>query len=90
MVYRITQEALENIVHHARAKNVWIEIIQQSGTNVLNIRDDGRGFDMSKLKEKHDRLGLKGMQERAEMLNANLEINSQPGQGTLIQLRLRN
>lgn len=90
MVYRITQEALENIVHHAKAKNVWIEFIQESGVHLLKIRDDGIGFDVSILNKKNDRLGLKGMRERAEMLNATLEIDSQPGQGTLLQLRLRN
>lgn len=90
MVYRITQEALENIVHHAKAKNVWIEFIQESGVHLLKIRDDGIGFDVSILNKKNDRLGLKGMRERAEMLNATLEIDSQTGQGTLIQLRLRN
>ncbi len=90
MIYRITQEALENIVHHAKAKNVWIELVQKSNYSVLNIRDDGSGFDVSILNKKNDRLGLKGMQERAEMLNARLEIDSQPGKGTLIQLKLRN
>jgi len=90
MVYRITQEALENIVHHAKAKNVWIELAQNYGSNVLKVRDDGIGFDVSILNKKNDRLGLIGMRERAEMLNASLEINSQPGQGTLIQLKFRN
>lgn len=90
MVYRITQEALENIVHHAKAKNVWIELVQKTNSSVLNIRDDGSGFDVSILNKKNDRLGLKGMRERAEMLNARLEIDSQPGKGTLIQLKLRN
>ena len=90
MVYRITQEALENIVHHAKANIVWIDLVQESGASVLSIRDDGIGFDFSTLKKKNDRLGLKGMRERAEMLNANLEIDSQPGKGTLIQLKLRN
>ncbi|MBE0688229.1 MAG: sensor histidine kinase [Anaerolineaceae bacterium] len=90
MVYRITQEALENIVHHAKAKNVWVELAQNSGSNVLKIRDDGIGFDVSILNKKNDRLGLRGMRERAEMLNARLDIDSQPNKGTLIQLKLRN
>jgi signal transduction histidine kinase len=90
MVYRIIQEALENIVHHAKAKNVWIDLAQNPDTRVLEIRDDGIGFDISIQNNKKDRLGLKGMRERAEMLNASLEINSKPGQGTLIQLKLRN
>ncbi len=90
MIYRITQEALENIIHHANARNVWLGIDQKSGKSVLSIRDDGAGFDLPALHKKNDRLGLKGMRERAEMLNASLEIESQPDQGTLIQLKLRN
>lgn len=90
MIYRITQEALENITHHAKAKNVWLTLSHQSGKSVLSIRDDGTGFDMAMLNKKKDRLGLKGMRERAEMLNARLDIDSQPDQGTLIQLKLRN
>ncbi len=90
MIYRITQEALENIIHHANARNVWLGIDQKSGKSILSIRDDGAGFDQSMLTKKNDRLGLKGMRERAEMLNACLEIESQPDQGTLIQLKLRN
>ena len=90
MIYRITQEALENITHHANAKNVWLTLGHQSGKSVLSIRDDGTGFDMAMLSKKKDRLGLKGMRERAEMLNACLDIDSQPDQGTLIQLKLRN
>lgn len=90
MIYRITQESLENIIHHAKARNVLIELVQEPDSRVLNIRDDGSGFDISSLNKKNDRLGLKGMRERAEMLNAMLDIDSQPGKGTLIQLRLRN
>ncbi len=90
MIYRITQEALENITHHAKAKNIWLTLSHQSGKSVLTIRDDGTGFDMAMLNKKNDRLGLKGMRERAEMLNASLDIDSQPDQGTLIQLNLRN
>ena len=89
MIYRITQEALENIMHHAKAKNVWIELGPRSDKCVLVVRDDGSGFDVSRLNKKSDRLGLRGMQERAEMLNATLEIESHPGEGTLIQLKLR-
>ena len=89
MIYRITQEALENIVHHANASNVWLQLGMESNGYVLSIRDDGSGFDPMAITKFSDRLGIKGMRERAEMLNAILEINSQPGMGTQLQLKMR-
>ena len=89
MIYRITQEALENIVQHANASTVWLKLGLESNGYVLNIRDDGSGFDAMSNTKLNDRLGIKGMQERAEMLNASLEIDSQPGKGTLLKLKMR-
>jgi signal transduction histidine kinase len=89
MIYRITQEALENIVQHANASNVWLQLGLETNGYILSIRDDGSGFDPLTITKLNDRLGIKGMQERAEMLNATLEIDSQPGKGTLLQLKMR-
>ncbi|MDO9087668.1 MAG: sensor histidine kinase [Anaerolineaceae bacterium] len=89
MIYRITQESLENIVQHANATNVWLQLELESDGYVLSIRDDGSGFDAMSNTKLNDRLGIKGMQERAEMLNASLEIDSQPGKGTLLKLKMR-
>jgi signal transduction histidine kinase len=89
VIYRIIQEALENIVHHARAKNIWLKFQNEPESYSISIRDDGKGFDTSSLRLKNDRLGIKGMKERAEMLKADLQVESQPGQGTLIQLNMR-
>jgi signal transduction histidine kinase len=89
MIYRITQEALENIVQHANASNVWLQLGLETIGYILSIRDDGSGFDPLSITKLNDRLGIKGMQERAEMLNATLEIDSQPGKGTLLQLKMR-
>ena len=89
VIYRITQEALENTVHHASAKNVWLKFRNNQDHVLLSIRDDGKGFEMSNLNGINDRLGIKGMKERADMMNADLQIESQPGQGTLIQLKMR-
>lgn len=88
-IYRITQEALENVIHHSQARQVWLHLGRDAENNILTIRDDGIGFDLSKLNNKNDRLGVKGMRERADMINTRLEIDSQPGEGTLIKLKCR-
>ncbi len=88
-IYRITQEALENVIHHAQARQVWLHLGLDVENNILTIRDDGVGFNLSNLSRKNDRLGVKGMQERAEMINAQLEMESKPGEGTLIKLKFK-
>jgi signal transduction histidine kinase len=88
-IYRISQEALENIVHHAKASNVWYSFQHQADGMLLSIRDDGKGFKPEELSGKGDRLGIKGMRERAETINARLELLSEPGVGTELKLTLR-
>jgi signal transduction histidine kinase len=83
--YRVAQEALENISQHANAKKVSISMRQQAGMLALKIHDDGRGFN-SRAINHEKRLGIKGMQERAELINAHLDIDSRPEGGTTITL----
>ncbi len=84
---RIIQEALNNIRKHAKAHVVEI-IGQQDGDHVLiQVRDDGMGFS-PELVDASLRYGLRGMQERAEMIGADFQITSQPGRGTNVSLRL--
>ncbi len=79
--YRITQEALNNIVKHAKATKVAVSL--RLGEPVkLEIRDDGSGFDLQSISADH--LGLKIMCERAESIRAECTIRSQPGRGTRI------
>ncbi len=86
-IYRITQEALENVVRHADARKVFIQLGWFNKQLVLVISDDGRGFDPSKLNDS-DRLGMKGMQERAAMVGGELKVVSQPHQGTTVRFTL--
>jgi two-component system sensor histidine kinase UhpB len=89
--FRIVQEALTNVVRHARARHVWIELSQREGLLELVVRDDGEGFDVPRTLERaasSGNLGLIGMRERVEILGGQLEINSQSGQGTRIHVRL--
>ena len=82
-LYRIAQEALNNVVKHARASQATVRLRGRPPASVeLHISDDGRGFDPASVPPDH--LGLGIMCERAEAIGAALEIDSQPGHGTQI------
>lgn len=83
-VYRIAQEVLHNIVKHAHASIVTLRLACQDRQLLLDIRDNGRGFDAAGVFPGH--LGLYSMRERAERLGGTLTIESAPGQGTRIQV----
>lgn len=78
MVYRIVQEQLNNITKYAGASRVRVAIANQGGQAVLEITDDGKGFDPAKVKTG---IGLKNMQSRLLAYNGKLEIFSSPGNG---------
>ena len=83
MLYRVAQEALHNTVKHARAGNVRLMLQCDTEGIVLEIDDDGAGFDPTGSFPGH--LGLKSMRERAERLGGRLEIESRLGEGTRIR-----
>jgi PAS domain S-box-containing protein len=86
-LYRITQEALNNIYKHAEARNVNVVVERRKSEMLLIIEDDGRGFEPSDIrsgKESGSGLGLVGMRERAAIVGGTLEIESAPGKGTTI------
>ena len=83
--FRVAQEALTNVVRHAQAKTVTVELRKEAGQLHLRVRDDGIGFDVAAVREKAVRgasLGLLSMEERAALAGGGLEFNSVPGQGT--------
>jgi PAS domain S-box-containing protein len=82
--YRMVQEALNNVVRHARARRVDVILEQQENRLVLIIEDDGVGFDPEATMRKSERLGLFGLRERAEMFGGKLVIESTAGKGTTI------
>lgn len=83
-VFRIVQEALNNVCRHARASSVEITLLAVDGRISVTIRDDGRGFRTPRTTG----LGLIGMHERADSLGGSLTVNSEPGQGTTIEVTL--
>jgi signal transduction histidine kinase len=84
-IYRIAQEAIENVVQHANAKHLWVRLLINQGNLSLTIRDDGLGLTPT---EASDHFGLSGMRERAQLLGAGLTVESHLGQGTTIQLKM--
>jgi signal transduction histidine kinase len=87
--FRVVQEALTNVVRHARARNVWVEFRQAEDEVYLSVRDDGEGFDPGITRHRATgsaSLGLLGIRERVELLGGRSEIKSQPGHGTSIRV----
>jgi signal transduction histidine kinase len=83
-VYRIVQEALNNVTKHARATRVSILLVRKASSVAVVIEDDGVGFDPSSVRA--DALGLAGMRERAALAGGRIAIESSPGRGTTIAL----
>lgn len=81
-LYRMVQEALNNVHKHARASKVGVALRNAPGVTRLEVRDDGRGFDP--VAAAHIGLGLGTMRERAESIGAMIAIDSQVGQGTRV------
>jgi two-component system sensor histidine kinase UhpB len=83
VVYRVAQESLSNVVQHAEASMVDVEL-SFNGRTVLRISDDGRGF----VSPREGGLGLSGMRERALLVGGHLSIRSGDGHGTRVELTL--
>ncbi len=87
VVLRIIQEALQNVRRHAEAQRVTIRAVPDADTWLVEIRDDGRGFDPdAKPSGSRRAYGLQFMRERAESIGAQFEVRSQPGDGTTVRL----
>jgi two-component system, NarL family, sensor histidine kinase UhpB len=85
VVYRIVQEGLSNVARHSGARRVRVEVERPSGGTVVRLADDGTGFTPSLA---GPGLGLTGMRERAVLAGGRFCVESAPGRGTTIELRL--
>ena len=85
-MFRIVQEALTNVTRHADAQQVFITLEQKGDECLLEVRDDGRGFDPVVIRKKS--FGLAGMKERVLMLGGELDVTSSPGNGTVIKVHV--
>jgi PAS domain S-box-containing protein len=86
VLYRIAQEALHNVVKHAGAREVRLELGRDGDEVRLRVADDGKGFDPGSVPDGH--LGLTGMRARAEKIGARLTVRSAPGAGTAIEVKV--
>jgi signal transduction histidine kinase len=89
VIFRISQEALNNIAKYSEADRMLLSLRKTNGTLVLVVRDNGRGFEIEKAlsKESTERgLGLASMRERADLSGGTFSIESAPGKGTVVQV----
>jgi signal transduction histidine kinase len=84
-LYRVAEEALNNVVRHARARHIGLVLAQNGATLTLTIRDDGSGFDASQT-PLDGHYGIAGMKERAALVNGTLNVQSETGRGTIVQM----
>jgi signal transduction histidine kinase len=83
-VYRVVQEALNNVQRHADAKKVSVELSQTAGVILVKVTDNGGGFDSKRTRG----MGLVGMEERVKRLGGRVAVNSKAGAGTMIEVEL--
>ena len=83
--FRITQEAVTNILRHADAKNLLVRLQRQPQGLWLSISDDGLGFSPATDPGREGQRGMAGMSERIDQLGGTLRVTSEPGKGTQIE-----
>ena len=90
-LFRVVQEAVSNIAKHAEAENVVISLNITSTTAVIEVEDDGKGFDLAALSRQVDKgqgLGLMGMQERVALFSGMMTVETAPGAGTQLRIEV--
>jgi signal transduction histidine kinase len=89
ILFRIAQEALSNVRRHSKATSAEVKVEFEDNKARIIVKDDGKGFAMPETMGnmvKEGRLGLVGMQERIQLLNGSLKIQSEPGKGTTVMV----
>ena len=89
-LYRVAQKAINNVVQHADARNMWIRLSQEQDTIIFEVQDDGKGFRVPTdwLAFGAEHFGILSAMDAIEAVNGHLEIQSSPGQGTLLRVQL--
>jgi signal transduction histidine kinase len=85
-LYRLAQEALDNVVKHAQAKHATLALVFTADGAQVRVMDDGRGFVVESVGSQAGHFGLRIMHERAASIGAQLQLLSQPGEGTLVHI----
>lgn len=87
MIFRIAQEQVNNVMKHAQAKNLIIELFAEDNVINISISDDGKGFDPEQVRHKKG-VGLFNITSRAELFNGKVSINSAPGKGCTLNINI--
>ncbi len=85
-LYRIIQELLGNVLKHAKAQHVNIQLLENEGNLLFTIEDDGQGFDQKKIES--DGIGLSNIRTRAEVLRAKMHLDTAPGKGVFVSIEV--
>ncbi|MFN0037421.1 MAG: ATP-binding protein [Saprospiraceae bacterium] len=85
-LYRMVQELLGNVLKHAQARHVNIQLLNNEGNLLLTVEDDGQGFDPQKMES--DGIGLSNIRTRAEVLRAKMHLDAAPGKGTFVSIEI--
>jgi signal transduction histidine kinase len=86
-VFRLVQEAVTNILRHARARHIWVSVERDDEHAVLTVRDDGVGFDPAEAMARAAQggsFGVVGMAERAQLAGGAVKFESSPDRGTTV------
>jgi len=89
VLFNIVEEAVNNARKHAEAEHIWVRLTRQDQYLILEIQDDGVGFDIGEVDANYDQrgsLGMLSLRERAELLDGTLRIESAEGKGTRVTL----
>jgi len=87
-LYRVALEVLNNAIKHAQARHIFMRLLREPERTVLEIKDDGIGFDFSTQKAASSGLGLKNIESRVRTIGGEWEFHSEVGQGTLVKISL--
>lgn len=88
-LFNIIQESVNNAMKHAQAKHIWVRLKQTPTSLETTVQDDGRGFDLQKVRatyEQRGSFGLLNIEERAKLIGGVAELHSAPGQGTTVRV----
>jgi signal transduction histidine kinase len=87
VIFRVLQELISNIIKHAQANEITIQLIREKNEFTLMVEDNGKGFDLEKAGSQ-DGIGLKNIRSRVEYLNGSVSFDSAPGKGTTIVVEI--
>jgi two-component system, NarL family, sensor kinase len=87
-LYRITQEALNNVLKHANAGKIFVQLLLHKQEIIYTFEDDGKGFDLPVLSPGSKGMGIKSINNRVKAMSGIFEIDSSPGKGTALTIQI--